>query len=112
ESLHALTARYPTIAAALWRDTLIDAATFREWLIAMGRRPAFEPFTHLFCELYPKQEAAGLAGDHRCPLPNTQVDFGSATAMTGVLLNRVIKDMCGRGLTTLHRPSSAVKPRH
>lgn len=109
ESMHALTARYPTIAAALWRDTLIDAAIFREWLLAMGRRPAFEHLAHLFCELYLKQAAVGLAGDHRCPLPITQTDLADATGMTSVHINRVLKEMRGRGLITLHRHTLVVK---
>ncbi|MCJ2017085.1 Crp/Fnr family transcriptional regulator [Methylobacterium sp. E-065] len=109
ESMHDLTARFPSIAAKLWRDTLIDAAIFREWLIAMGRRPAFEHLAHLFCELYLKQEAVGLAGDHRCSLPITQVDLADATGMTGVHINRVLKEMRGRGLITLHRQTLVVK---
>ncbi|SFM57225.1 Crp/Fnr family transcriptional regulator [Methylobacterium pseudosasicola] len=109
ENLHDLTARFPAIAAALWRDTLIDAALFREWLISMGRRPAFEHLAHLFCELYLKQEAVGLAGDHRCPLPITQIDLADATGMTSVHINRVLKEMRGRGLITLHRQTLVVK---
>ena len=109
DSLHELTARFPAIAAAFWRDTLVDAATFREWLIAMGRRPAFEHLAHLFGELYLKQEAVGLAGDHRCPLPITQVDLADATGMTSVHINRVLKEMRGRGMITLHRQTLVVK---
>jgi CRP-like cAMP-binding protein len=40
QSLIALTRRFPGIAAAFWRDTLIDAAIFREWMIGLGRRDA------------------------------------------------------------------------
>jgi len=109
ENLHDITARFPAIAAALWRDTLIDAALFIEWLISMGRRPAFEHLAHLFCELYLKQEAVGLAGDHRCPLPITQIDLADATGMTSVHINRVLKEMRGRGLITLHRQTLVVK---
>lgn len=109
ESLHDLTARFPSIAAAFWRDTLIDAAIFREWLIAMGRRPAFEHLAHLFCELYLKQEAVGLAGDHRCPLPMTQTDLADATGMTSVHVNRVLKEMRSCGMVTLHRQTLVVK---
>ena len=109
ENLHDLTARFPSIAAAFWRETLIDAAIFREWLVAMGRRPAFEHLAHLFCELYLKQEAVGLAGEHRCPLPITQVDLADATGMTPVHINRVLKEMRGRGLITLDRQTLVVK---
>src|SRR4051794_9716465 len=36
QSLLELIARFPGVAALLWRDTLIDAAIFREWMIGMG----------------------------------------------------------------------------
>jgi CRP-like cAMP-binding protein len=109
ESMHDLTARFPAIAAAFWRDTLIDAAIFRKWLIAMGRQPAFEHLAHLFCELYLKQEAVGLASEHRCPLPVTQADLADATGMTSVHINRVLQEMRGRGLIALHRKTLVVK---
>jgi CRP-like cAMP-binding protein len=70
ESLRGLVACHPGIASLLWRDTLIDAAIFREWMTGMGRRSAFERIAHLFCEMYLKLEAVGLAGDYRCPLPD------------------------------------------
>jgi CRP-like cAMP-binding protein len=101
ESLLDLTARFPGIAAVLWRETLIDAATFREWMTGMGRRPAFERIAHLFCELYLKLEAVGLAGEHRCPLPITQVDLGDALGLSNVHVNRVLQEMRGKGLITL-----------
>ena len=101
EALHDLTARFPSIAAKLWRDTLIDAAIFREWLISMGRREAYDHLAHLFCELYLKQEAVGLAGEHRCPLPITQSDLADATGLSNVHVNRVLQEMRGNGLITL-----------
>ena len=60
-----LTTRFSGIAATLWRETLLDAGIFREWLISMGRRSAFDHTAHLFCELYLKQKAVGLADDYR-----------------------------------------------
>ncbi|MBN4098367.1 MULTISPECIES: Crp/Fnr family transcriptional regulator [Methylobacterium] len=101
ESLHDLTARFPNLAAVFWRDTLIDAGIFREWLVSMGRRSAFEHVAHLFCELYLKLQAVGLAGDHRCPLPLTQTDLADALGLTPVHINRVLKEMRGRTLITL-----------
>ena len=101
ESLRELTARHPGLAAAFWRDTLIDAAVFREWLISMGRRSAFEHVAHLFCELYLKLQSVGLAGDHRCPMPLTQTDLADALGLTPVHINRVLQEMRGRTLITL-----------
>jgi CRP-like cAMP-binding protein len=101
ESLRELTARHPGIAAAFWRDTLVDAGIFRAWLISLGQRSAFEHVAHLFCELYLKLQAVGLAGDHRCPLPITQTDIADALGLTPVHVNRVLQEMRGRTLITL-----------
>jgi CRP-like cAMP-binding protein len=52
ESLRELTTRFPGLGATLWRDTLIDAAIFREWMTGIGRRTAFGRIAHVFCEMY------------------------------------------------------------
>ncbi|MER2264639.1 Crp/Fnr family transcriptional regulator [Methylobacterium oxalidis] len=102
ESLRDLTARFPGIAAAFWRDTLIEAAIFREWMVGMGRRSAYEHVAHLFCEMYLKLQAVGLAGNYRCPLPLTQVDLGDALGLSNVHVNRVLQEMRRRKLISLH----------
>ncbi len=38
----------PLIAEALWRQTLIDAVLFRDWIVNIGRRPAEQRLLHLF----------------------------------------------------------------
>ncbi len=100
-ALRDLTARFPNIAALLWRDTLIDAAVFREWMIGMGRRSAYGRIAHLFCEMYAKLEAVGLASEHRCPLPITQTDLADALGLTNVHINRTLMALRGDGLITL-----------
>ncbi|WP_244472891.1 Crp/Fnr family transcriptional regulator, partial [Methylobacterium sp. Leaf100] len=40
DSVRDLTLRFPRLGAVLWRDTLIDAAIFREWMTGMGRKSA------------------------------------------------------------------------
>src|SRR5215207_8973639 len=37
-AINELCAIRPSVAAALWRETLIDAAFFREWIVNVGRR--------------------------------------------------------------------------
>ncbi|WP_461221975.1 Crp/Fnr family transcriptional regulator [Methylobacterium sp. CM6247] len=101
ESMLGLTMRFPRVGALLWRDTLIDAAVFREWMAGIGRKSAFGRVAHLFCELYVKLEAVGLAGDHRCPLPITQAELGDALGLTTVHVNRTLQAMRGQGLITL-----------
>jgi CRP-like cAMP-binding protein len=101
EAMRDLTARFPNIAAVLWRDTLVDAAIFRAWMMGMGQRSAYDHLAHLFCELYLKQEAVGLAGEHRCPLPMSQIELADALGISNVHINRVLKEMRGKGLVTL-----------
>ncbi|MDE2472195.1 MAG: Crp/Fnr family transcriptional regulator, partial [Bradyrhizobium sp.] len=40
KALRKLIEQRPTVAAAFWRNTLIDAAIFREWICNLGQRPA------------------------------------------------------------------------
>ncbi len=101
EALRNLTACWPSVAAVLWRDTLIDAAIFREWMSGMGRRSAYERMAHFLCEIYLRLEVMGLASNHRCPLPLTQNDMADALGLTNVHVNRVLKEMRVRGLITL-----------
>ena len=101
ENLRELAAEFPHIGTLLWRDTLIDAGIFREWMTGMGRRSAFERIAHLFCELYLKLQAVGLAGDYRCPIPITQTDLADALGLTSVHVSRVLKEMRGQTLITL-----------
>ncbi|GEL41072.1 Crp/Fnr family transcriptional regulator [Methylorubrum extorquens] len=102
ENLLDLTLRHPSVGALFWRETLIDAAVFRQWMVGMGRRSAFEQVAHIFCELYLKLQAMGLAEDYQCPLPITQLDLADALGLTSVHINRVVKDMRGRNLIRLH----------
>ncbi|WP_128566053.1 Crp/Fnr family transcriptional regulator [Methylobacterium crusticola] len=100
-SLHELTARFPRVAAAFWRNTLVDAAVFREWMIGMGRRDATQAIAHLFCELYLRLQAVGLAENHMYRLPVTQSDIADALGITNVHVNRVLKVLRAKGLITL-----------
>src|SRR4051812_42763288 len=52
ETVRDLVRRCPRIGDAFWRETLIDGAVFREWILNVGRREAYERMAHLLCELY------------------------------------------------------------
>jgi CRP-like cAMP-binding protein len=93
EALRDLLLRHPHLNPPLWRDALVDAAIFREWVANVGRRPAYQRLAHLFCELYLKQAAVGLAHDYRCSMPMTQVDLADATGLTSVHINRTLRDL-------------------
>jgi CRP-like cAMP-binding protein len=93
--------RYPRIARALWRDTLIDAAVFREWMVGLGRRSSYGRVARLLCEVYVRCEAVGLAVDYRYPFPVTQTELGDATGLSLVHVNRTLQELRGDGLITV-----------
>jgi len=101
EAMLELTVAFPGLAATLWRDTLVDGAIFREWMTGMGRRSALGSIAHLFCEMYVKLEAVGLARDRTYKLPLTQQDIGDALGLSNVHVNRVLRELRGKGLITL-----------
>jgi CRP-like cAMP-binding protein len=90
--------RYPRITAAFWRETLIDASIFREWVMNVGQREAYQRMAHVLCELLVRLRAVGLVEDHVCDLPITQSEFADALGVTNVHVNRVLQQMRADGL--------------
>jgi CRP-like cAMP-binding protein len=98
EALHDICERYPRITSAFWRETLIDAAIFREWVTNVGQREAYTRMAHVYCELMVRLRAVGLADDHSCDLPITQAEFADAIGASTVHVNRVLQEMRANGL--------------
>lgn len=101
EALHALTRERPRITAALWRETLVDAAMFRDWIVNVGRRPAPKRMAHLLAELARRLEAVGLMKDDQAFLPLTQVHLADALGLTSVHVNRVLQELRKGGVVDL-----------
>ena len=84
--------RHPRIARALWWATLVDEATLREWLVNVARRDPYDRIAHLFCELWFRMKAVGLADSGgRIDLPLTQTEIGDTVGLTPVTVNRVLQ---------------------
>jgi CRP-like cAMP-binding protein len=84
--------RYPHVTEALWRSTLIDASIFREWLVGLGARTAYQRIAHFLCEMgwrirYADGELTSYA------LPLTQMDLGDTLGISTVHVNRVLRDL-------------------
>jgi CRP-like cAMP-binding protein len=101
EVLHGLCDRFPRVADAFWRETLIEASVFREWMTNVGRRQAYGRIAHLLCELVVRMRAVGLADDHACALPMTQNELADATGMSTVHVNRTLQELRGDKLISL-----------
>ena len=108
EDVHDLVRRFPRIGDMLWRDTLIDAAIFREWMVGLGRREAYGRIAHLLCEVMTKLKAVGLADGVTCELPITQAELGDALGLSTVHVNRVLQDLRRENLISLNGGSLKV----
>jgi CRP-like cAMP-binding protein len=98
ESLRDVCTRYPRLAEALWRETLVDAAIFREWVMNVGQREGVSRMAHVLCELVVRLRAVDLVEDHVCDLPITQGEFADALGFTPVHVNRVFQQLRAEGL--------------
>jgi len=99
--LREICGRHPRIAAALWRETLITAAIYREWVMNVGRREAVSRMAHLLCEIVVRLRAVGLAREDDFDLPITQVELADALGLTTVHVNRVVQKLRADGLIEL-----------
>jgi CRP-like cAMP-binding protein len=103
EAVRKLTHGQPRIADAFWRDTLIDASTFREWIVNVGSRDAYSRIAHLLCGIFMKLCAVGIGGGNSFTLPLTQAEIGDATGLSTVHVNRSLMQLRGDGLIKLER---------
>ena len=103
EALTDLCARFPRITTALWRETLRDAAIFKEWVLNVGRRDAHTGVAHLICEVVTRLRAAGLVREEKCHFPITQNELADAVGISAVHINRTLQELRAAGLITLAR---------
>ncbi len=100
EQIERIAAERSDVGRAMWIDTLVDAAIFREWVMNVGRRDARTRLAHLFCEFALRLKLAGLGQRAGYELPMTQEQLGDATGLTPVHVNRTIKTLEREGLIT------------
>jgi CRP-like cAMP-binding protein len=91
EAILDLFKRRPAVGMAIWRETLIDAAIFREAITNNGSRPPQTRTAHLFCELYYRHRAAGIGKPGRCRVPLHQGQIGETLGMSIVTVNRTMQ---------------------
>jgi CRP-like cAMP-binding protein len=77
---------------------LTEGAISREWIANVGHRSALERIAHLFCEIYHRLDAIGLAHDRNFRLPMTQTDLGEAIGTSAVHVNRTLQELRARNL--------------
>ncbi|WP_233222077.1 Crp/Fnr family transcriptional regulator [Allosphingosinicella deserti] len=109
QAIREITLSNPSIARALWVDTLVDSSIFREWVVNVGRRDSRTRVAHILCEFSLRLEAAGLAKDHRYELPMTQEQLADAVGLTSVHVNRVLRQLGEEGLISRDRRSITIE---
>jgi CRP-like cAMP-binding protein len=100
DDLLTLMRNHPRLGEMFWRDTLIDAAVFRQWIVTLGRRGAHGRIAHLLCELLVRLRAVELVEDHAFTLPVTQAELADALGISAVHANRVLQELRAENLIT------------
>nr|WP_249803048.1 Crp/Fnr family transcriptional regulator [Bradyrhizobium sp. 21] len=93
----------PSVARALWRETLIDAAVFREWIVNLGVRPASARLAHLLAELRQRLNAVGLVAEDEFRFPITQSQLAEALGLSAVHVNRVLQAFRTEGILDVRK---------
>lgn len=93
----------PRIAAALWKNSLIDAAIYREWVTNIGQRQAPQRLGHVFCEMMLRMKAIGLNSGMSCPFAVSQAVLGEVTGMSTVHVNRSLMELRGEQLVSFEK---------
>lgn len=96
ELVRAFKAR-PQLAFAVWRETLIDAAIFREAITNNSARPVDVRMAHLFCELFYRARSSGTAEQNRLLFPVNLIQLGEALGMAIATVNRTLQKLRATG---------------
>jgi CRP-like cAMP-binding protein len=87
----------PPLGFAIWRETLIDAAIFREAVTNNSARPVLTRMAHLFCELFYRGRASGVASQNRLALPLSLPQLGEALGIAIATVNRTLQNLRATG---------------
>lgn len=89
--------RRPTLGIAIWRETLLDAAIFREAITNNSARPMKARMAHLFCELFYRARVSRLNKGSRCAIPLTLPQLAETLAMAIATVNRTLQELRASG---------------
>lgn len=98
ERLRAITEKFPHLTRLYWFMTNLDAAIHREWELSLGRRSALSRVAHLFCELHVRLGVVGMTDGDSYALNLSQTDLAECLGLTGVHVNRTLRELRDRGL--------------
>lgn len=108
DAIRALIRSSQKIAEAFWRDTLIDAAIFREWICNVGQRSALSRLAHLILEIHTRLTTIERTKGLSFQFPATQTIFAEAIGTSAVHANRIIQELRQKGLLAIERGSVTI----
>jgi CRP-like cAMP-binding protein len=94
----------PTLASAVWRASMLEAAAYRERLSSIGRGTAIQRVAHFPCEQLALRAAVGIGAPQ---LPFSQIDVADAAGLSVVHVNRTIQTL--RTLNVLSKARHALE---
>ncbi|MBV8699309.1 Crp/Fnr family transcriptional regulator [Bradyrhizobium sp.] len=89
--------RRPSLGIAIWRETLLDAAIFREAITNNSARPMRARMAHLFCELFCRARVSGLNHGNTLQVPISLVQLGETLGMAIATVNRTLQELRASG---------------
>ena len=110
--LRDLTAREPHFTRLLWLLTTIDAAAFRQWLVAAGRLSAAGQIAHFICEMHERLRLVDLVDAQTFRLPMSQTDLSDAMGLSLVHVNRTLQQLRRRSLISWQNDSVRIIDLH
>jgi CRP-like cAMP-binding protein len=93
--------RRPVLADVFWRETLIDAAIFRQAITNNGKRSPLSRLAHFFCEQFFRAKAAELVIGNRCALPISQQQLADTLGVSLVSITRSLRRLRAMNLVAL-----------
>lgn len=83
----------PPLGLAIWRETLLDAAIFREAITNNSARAPRTRMAHLFCELFYRARIARLNRGNKLRLPISLIQLGETLGMSIATVNRSLQQL-------------------
>jgi CRP-like cAMP-binding protein len=87
----------PNVAFAIWRETLVDAAIFRQAITNNSARPLLPRLAHFFCEQYYRAGVIGLTEGKSCSLPLSQTQIGEMLGASLPSISRTLQALRATG---------------
>jgi len=93
EYLRELTETRAHFSRLLWLSTIIDAAIYRQWLVAAGRLSSIGQIASFLCEMFVRLQIVQLTEGFTFRLPISQAVLSDAMGLSVVHVNRTLQEL-------------------